>query len=477
LRQTRSYSYDDQGRLTELANVHPTAGNLATYAYGYDWNHATSAYDRLGQRVTMTATVPAQSLSAAATEYSYDAAYQLTRTEYPAAPPFNGEAHMWTYDAIGNRMTSAVNGTTTTSYTYQKIGTNPNNWQRLLSAGSTSYTYDGNGNTSAEGTNSYAWDAENRLTSISGAVNATYTYDYQGRRTSKTVGGVTTTYLYDGLNLIAETTSTTTHSVFGPGIDEPLAVANAGAIAYLTTDGLGSVTIVNDAAGSVKNSYIYDAWGVSLSSSELVPQPFRYTARESGEVPAHYFYRARFYDAPVGRFLSEDPLRSFALSAYGYVENRPTFFTDPSGKVPVDYRGVRYDQMKKLCGAAGARGCAGFVGLQLKCTCRCVNGNQWQPMPWITVGGIRVYVSMDCTDPNDTFYEEQRHVDVMQRDLQRENDRAAKFRQTTFSSESACKLGCARWENSAAGNLANPIRHWFIDRTHWLSGSSKCQRQ
>lgn len=56
--QTRSHAYDDQGRLLEIANAHPTAGDLARFEYGYDLNHASGTYDRLGQRVTMTASVP-----------------------------------------------------------------------------------------------------------------------------------------------------------------------------------------------------------------------------------------------------------------------------------------------------------------------------------------------------------------------------------------------------------------------------------
>ena len=85
-------------------------------------------------------------------------------------------------------------------------------------------------------------DSDNRLSSINGGTTASYTYDYQGRRTSKTVGGVTTKYLYDGLNLISEVTAgATTRYVFGPSIDEPLALYASGAVSYLNADGLGSV--------------------------------------------------------------------------------------------------------------------------------------------------------------------------------------------------------------------------------------------
>jgi RHS repeat-associated protein len=333
--QARSYGYDDQGRLTQLANTHPTMGNLATFDYGYDLNHATSAYDRLGQRVSLTANVPAQSLTNALTKYSYDANYQLTRADYPTAAPYYGDIESWTYDAIGNRLTSTKNGFTT-SYTYQKIGTNPNNWQRLLTAGATSYTYDNNGNTTTEGSNTYGWDYENRMTSIAGAATTTYKYDYQGRRTSKTVGGVTTTYLYDGLSIVSEWSTATIHYLHGPGIDEPLARVGGGApVVYFTADGLGSISTAADAGGVMQNSYTYDAWGVTRSSSENVPQSFRYTSREVGDLPDRMFYRARFYGASVGRFLSEDPLQHYLRlvggAVYSYVGSDPPNYADPLG--------------------------------------------------------------------------------------------------------------------------------------------------
>jgi len=50
--------------------------------------------------------------------------------------------------------------------------------------------YDGNGNLTFDGTFTYGYDAENRLTSASGpGVAASYAYDPQGRRKSKTVNG------------------------------------------------------------------------------------------------------------------------------------------------------------------------------------------------------------------------------------------------------------------------------------------------
>ena len=84
--QTRTYAYDDQGRLTSLANA-LGATNIATYGYGYDVDWATGLNTMLGQRVSMTANVPIQSFTNALTKYSYDSLYQLRRAEYPASHP------------------------------------------------------------------------------------------------------------------------------------------------------------------------------------------------------------------------------------------------------------------------------------------------------------------------------------------------------------------------------------------------------
>ena len=52
------------------------------------------------------------------------------------------------------------------------------------------------------------------MTSISGT--SSYVYDYQGRRTKRTVGSTTNTYLYDGLDLIQEGGATPADYLFGP---------------------------------------------------------------------------------------------------------------------------------------------------------------------------------------------------------------------------------------------------------------------
>ena len=179
------------------------AGTLASFTYDYDYDYYTNNPTLLGQRTRLTTTIPSQGLTNAVSRYLYDAGYQLTQAGYPAPAPYNGEVDAWTYDAIGNRTTKTVNGIPT-AYTYFKNGSNPLNGQRLQSDGANAYTYDANSNTATRTGVTFGWSPDDRMTSIAGGVTASYTYDYQGRRTSKTTGGTTTSYLYEGLNLIRD---------------------------------------------------------------------------------------------------------------------------------------------------------------------------------------------------------------------------------------------------------------------------------
>ena len=62
---------------------------------------------------------------------------------------------------------------------------------------------------------------------------------------------------------------------------------------------------------------------------------FRFTGREYDDFTGLHYYRARWYDSNLGRFISEDPI-GFAggdVNLYGYVGNGPLDGTDPSGLI------------------------------------------------------------------------------------------------------------------------------------------------
>jgi RHS repeat-associated protein len=119
-------------------------------------------------------------------------------------------------------------------------------------------------------------------------------------------------------------------------IDEPLAMLRSSTTSFYQADGLGSVTSLSNAAGSIANTYTYDSFGKLTASTGSLVNSFQYTARESDTETGLYYYRARYYDQTSGRFLSEDPIRLDAgINFYSYVGNAPANFSDPSGQLQV----------------------------------------------------------------------------------------------------------------------------------------------
>jgi len=190
-------------------------------------------------------------------------------------------------------------------------------------------------------TTSFTYDALNRLTQVSktGLATQSYLYDDQGRRISKTVGGVVTNWVYNGLDIASqyEGTWTTPTTVFthGPRMDEPLIQATSTTAQYYHQDGLGNVVALTNPDGTAAALALYDVWGNTLGSAGTLPL-YGYTGREPDETGLIY-YRARYYDPTLGRFTQRDPIgMQGGMNLYAYVGNNPVAFADPSGLLPQD---------------------------------------------------------------------------------------------------------------------------------------------
>jgi len=74
-----------------------------------------------------------------------------------------------------------------------------------------------------------------------------------------------------------------------------------------------------------------DAWGNLEAGGSAAGHAF--TGREWDPDTQLHYYRARYYDATIGRFLSEDPIRHAKgdENFYSYVRNDPTTWSDPFG--------------------------------------------------------------------------------------------------------------------------------------------------
>src|SRR5207253_8849635 len=102
--------------------------------------------------------------------------------------------------------------------------------------------------------------------------------------------------------------------------------------------GLGSSTSLSNSAGAIASTYTYDSFGRMTGSTGTLTNPLRYTGREFDSETGLYFYRARYFDPNVGRFLNEDALAfQSGPNHYSYVGNSPARFIDPTGLVQIDY--------------------------------------------------------------------------------------------------------------------------------------------
>jgi RHS repeat-associated protein len=335
------YQYDSTGNLTNLS--HQTHGRpVSTFSY---------THDKVGNRLTRTELFRT-------TSYTYDSIYRLLTARINRRA-----AEQYSYDPVGNRLTGPEQQT---DYSYG-IG------NQLLKQERTSYRYDDNGNLAEKGTShsrhshhcehhnkpwNYRFDYENRLIEAeNGNITVSFSYDPFGRRIEKKVeqsnrhghhehhgnaGEQTTRYLYDGQALIQETTTRGNHRaarpetvsyIHGPNIDEPLQGTSHNKTWYYHADGLGSIVALTDKHGNVVQRYDYDSFGNLQQQGESIEQPFTYTARELDEETGLYYYRARYYDPQVGRFVTKDPIGFDGgdVNLYAYVGNNAINKKDPTG--------------------------------------------------------------------------------------------------------------------------------------------------
>ena len=189
------------------------------------------------------------------------------------------------------------------------------------------------GNTLNDGMNSYSWDARNRLASADNN-GATFTYDPLGRRVNKNILSASTSFLYDGVNPVQELNGTTvTANLLTGGVDERFLRTDASGTANYLTDALGSTVALTDSSGNSNVQYSYDPYG-SISITGTTTNSYTYTGREIDGLGINY-YRARYYNPAIGRFISEDPIGFRAgTNFYAYVLDDPTEFIDPVGEDP-----------------------------------------------------------------------------------------------------------------------------------------------
>jgi len=150
---------------------------------------------------------------------------------------------------------------------------------------------------------------------------------------SKTINGQTIGYVYNGAQAIGEVSGGAISATILTtlAIDDVVArYTQAGARTYLS-DALGSVFALAKDDQSIQAFYAYSPYGEAQGLGDDEGNPIQHTGRENDQTGLH-FYRTRYYDPVLKRFISEDQIGLLAgTNFYAYVGNNPVSAVDPLG--------------------------------------------------------------------------------------------------------------------------------------------------
>jgi RHS repeat-associated protein len=340
------YNYDGGGHLTDL--IYPDSKGSVVYAY-----------DNAGRLATVT------DWASRVTQFFYDSNSRLEAIVYP-----NGTEREFSYDAAGRISRQADTHISNQTvlldqhYSYDALGrvseenVSPepasyviapalmayddddriSSWQSGTADISPAFDVDGNMTSGPLGgvPETFVYDSRNRLIQ---AGTATYTYDAEDRRISKTEGGETTTFVHDPhaslSRLLQKTTGgVTTYYVYAAG--QLLYEETAGQITVYHVDMRGSTLAMSDASGTVTSRITYGTYGEVVATTGTLTTPFLYNGAYGVQTDVNglLHMRARYYSPELRRFVNADPIRfAGGMNWYGYAGGNPVMGTDPTGHV------------------------------------------------------------------------------------------------------------------------------------------------
>gem|GEM_PF-6532799 len=350
---TESFGYSNDRLQLTSQKVTKGAATLLDLNYRYDAGvgqmGSGSTPGNSGQLVNITGTINGQGRNQA---FTYDNVRRLV-----TATGWGSWARRFDYDRFGNRTAvwdAASGGNQLQNTVIGQLGEVKTN--RIASVNGTAFGYDASGNVTGDGARTYAYDAENRLVSVSEPSGESYGYDAANRRVKKVAGGVVTHYVWEGYQVIAE---------YERGGSNTQATGTR----YYHQDRLSTARIITDGAGNVKGTTDHLPFGEEIGFTGE-SEKHKFTTYERDGTGLDYAVN-RHYDPRQGRFNQADPLGMGAasladpqsLNLYNYVENDPVNFIDPLG----------LDKKKKdpkpgdLCSKKGNGEIDGIIGEDGKC--------------------------------------------------------------------------------------------------------------
>ena len=334
--ETRSYGSDNT--LTAI-NFGGTGSAIGSLTYGWDVNKNKTSEVVSGTMSNYGFTIPTSGYD------NEDRLVTYNRT--------SGLSQSWNLSTVGDWNSVITNGTA------QNRTHGPTH--ELLNAAGLAVTTDVKGNITlipaalrSNGQSlAITYDFNNRMVTAdvgnNGSIEVSHKYDALGRRVSRTEASTTTVFALSGQQVIcdyalgAAPAASTYRYLYASYIDEPIMrrATSGGAQLYYHRNQQYSIVAMTNSSGAVQERYAYTAYGVptianasgTVLTTSAINNRYMYTGREWDNVIGQYYYRARMYDAGLGRFCSRDPIgfEGSPWNLYEYCDSGSLDGLDPHG--------------------------------------------------------------------------------------------------------------------------------------------------
>ncbi|MBY0316041.1 MAG: hypothetical protein K2Q26_11000 [Bdellovibrionales bacterium] len=362
---TINYSYNNDDELSQVGDLALTysypSGRLSTTTIGNIADART--YDVYGNLITYTATYTPTITVLYSYTLTRDVTSRITaKSENVLGTTIN---YVYSYDSAGRLTAMSVNGTTTTTFTYDSNSNRTSgtidgvaftatydNQDRILTYNSRTYNHNTNGYLTGiqwtpTSSSSFVYDVMGNLKQTTLPSGAVHTFDHDGldRRVTKSIGSTLQwrAVYEDQLRIAAYVNNTAgtlaKEFVYATRINVPDYMITGGVKYRIITDHLGSPRLmVKTTDGTIAQRMDYNVLGEVKSDTNPSFQPFGFTGGIYEPGVQLVRFGARDYDPRAGgRWTSKDPIRFDGgdMNLYGYVLSDPVNFIDPEGRAAV----------------------------------------------------------------------------------------------------------------------------------------------
>ena len=363
------FAYDGFGRVTSRTYSNTSGANRRVTTY---------TYQDVGTDKTTTLLKSVNNSGFGELGYEYDAVGNITQITKNGAVQ-----ETYTYDALNQLKTVTRNGITT-EYNYQNgnitsvtqngtviktYGYTNSTWSDLLTSfNGQTITYDEIGNPlQYRDGMSFTWAKGRQLQSVTkDGLTASYTYDENGLRLSKTVNGVTTNIFRTNGQMVGMNSSDGKDmtfmldgngNVYGVHYDHYSSNQPKSETYYFAYNAQGDVIGIYEFSGRLMASYDYDEWGnctVNVLAADnnghavdspdhiAYANPFRYRGYFYDAETGFYYLNSRYYDPGTGRFVNADGYVQTGQgmldkNMFAYCLNNPVMREDADGDLSIGF--------------------------------------------------------------------------------------------------------------------------------------------